>query len=47
MASVVPLVTELALWELGVAERPEHGPVEVRRERVKEVKQRTAQGRCA
>lgn len=42
MCAVVPLVTELALRELGVAERPEHGPVTVRRERVKEVKQRTA-----
>ena len=47
MASVVPLVTELALRELGVAERPEHGPVGVRAERVKEVKQRIAKGRYA
>jgi aminoglycoside phosphotransferase (APT) family kinase protein len=47
MAGVVPLVTELALRELGVAERPEHGPVAVRAERMKEVKQRMAHARRA
>ena len=47
MASVVPLVTGLALRELGIAERPEHGPVVVRAERMKEVKQRMAHARRA
>lgn len=42
MAHVVPLVTELALRELGIAERPDHGPVAVRAQRLEEVKRRTA-----
>jgi aminoglycoside phosphotransferase (APT) family kinase protein len=40
MASVVPLVTELALRELGVTERLEPGPVRARAERVAEVRAR-------
>jgi aminoglycoside phosphotransferase (APT) family kinase protein len=41
MARVVPLVTGLALRELGVAECPEHGPVTARAERVDEPRART------
>jgi aminoglycoside phosphotransferase (APT) family kinase protein len=40
MASVVPFVTQLALGELGVSERPEPGPMTVREERLAEVKGR-------
>jgi len=44
MGSAVPLLTQLALHELGIAEQIESGPVTARHERVREVRARPALG---